>query len=885
MFGESRMSTDYCNGKRKTDFRKSKISHAIISSLLITPLWLNAAEQSSGEEEVEVLTVTAQKRVQNIMKVPVTVDSISNEEIKQSGSVMLADIDKFIPGFDFSDGDVTQAGVTMRGVSSPNISVGGDPSTATFFDGVYMPRAAQNVLFSDMERVEVLKGPQGTLFGKNAAMGVVNMIPNAPEDDDTGFIKGSFGSDNLQRIEGMINFTLSDDIFVRINGLSNTQDGYIDNVAQSPLMGKKSGDAGAKDHQAARVAIKWDVSSSTNVQFSYDWDKLDQAPGAAIGLSEYAQNPGDPFANTFANDVVDGVESRDMDAVTFKLNHQFDDKWSMMFISSKRSWETNNRIDEDGTANVTRYLDTDNHEDSDIFYNELQVNYNTEKFNYVGGITYSKENVHQTTFINTTTDTAARLVSGQLNDQLADGARQLFANSVGMSPDDVPQDTVDYLLALNGLPLDHLWDADQWSAALNMMGVAGDIMDYLAYVGAVPPGTPLTADIVRATGDATYDIVAQQLGIAEIFGPSYANQMWSENFINNGDFTSYGIYSDFDFQITPQWNVFFGLRHSKDDKDFSWQVSETQFAQVRPGVSNILFPARDTLEQSKSWSKTTGRLGTGYIINDDHMVFASVATGYKAGGFDSLNSPHSESDGSIIIDPSTGEPIDVSFAPEESMNIELGYKGFIFEDILTTFSMFHNVLDDRQVSKNSKPPGQNQAIPTIVNEDLTIDGFELSMNWQMTETFSAGMVTEVRNADVKTDSFYNDSGTLIEAGTTASDTNTSYTLVADWLPEVDSGSVIVHVDYVFRENARALEIGNDDWVNSIPHYFDDTKLLNARISWINDDETLEIGLWGKNLLDNRYSGTLGGRTKDILGTGYTSVNKGLESGIDIKYSF
>jgi len=164
----------------------------ILSTLAITSISIYAAEDTDSSEEADggVITVTAQKREQNIMKVPVTVDSIYDELIKQSGSVMLSDIDKFIPGFDMSDGDITQAGITMRGVSSPNISVGGDPSTAIFYDGIYLPRAAQNVMFSDMDRIEVLKGPQGTLFGKNAAMGVVNMVPNAPEADFERFSKG-----------------------------------------------------------------------------------------------------------------------------------------------------------------------------------------------------------------------------------------------------------------------------------------------------------------------------------------------------------------------------------------------------------------------------------------------------------------------------------------------------------------------------------------------------------------------------------------------------------------------------------------------------------------------------------------------------------------------
>jgi len=199
------MSIKQCSNKSIKPV--SLVAQAVISALAVTPLWLNAAQADiqASEREIEVLTVTAQKRVQNILKVPVTVSTITEDLIEESVSVSLSDIDKFIPGFEFSDSSMTQAGVSMRGISSPNISVGGDPSSATFFDDVYMPRAAQNVLFSDMARIEVLKGPQGTLFGRNAAMGVVSMVPKSPFADFEGFVKATVGSDNLQRYEGMIN--------------------------------------------------------------------------------------------------------------------------------------------------------------------------------------------------------------------------------------------------------------------------------------------------------------------------------------------------------------------------------------------------------------------------------------------------------------------------------------------------------------------------------------------------------------------------------------------------------------------------------------------------------------------------------------------------------
>ncbi|MCP4413938.1 MAG: TonB-dependent receptor, partial [Gammaproteobacteria bacterium] len=615
---------------------------SLLSILTVMPLWINAAEdvEQTGEND-SVITVTAQKREQNIMKVPVTVDSVYGELIKQSGSVMLKDVDKFIPGFDFSDGDVTQAGATMRGVSSPNISVGVAPSTAIFFDGVYLPRAAQNVQFSDMERIEVLKGPQGTLFGKNAAMGVVNMVPNGPEEDFDAFFKGTLGTDNLQRFEGMVNLEISENLYLRVNGLSNTQTGFMENVADSALnTGEEVWDNGDKDHQAVRIALKWDESAKTSVKLSYDWDQLDQAPIAAIGLSPFAENPSNPFVGTFANDVLNGGESRDMSAITLTIDHEINDNWSMMFTSSFRDWKTNNRQDEDGTQDISRYLDTDNHEDSDIFYNELQINYNSERFNYVGGITYSSENIHQTTYISTSTDTVARLATADINAALG---------QYGISP------------------MDYMWNAEEWASTLT---------DYLRLFDPEAPAiTPIMVIFSNGTPADTYDFVANEFGDQTIFGPSFAGMMWSENFINNGKFTSFGIYSDFDFKLTDQWNVFFGIRYSKDQKDFSWEVSETQFAEVRPGVSNVLFQPRAELWQSASWNKTTGRLGTGYQINDDHMVFVSYATGYKAGGFDSLNSPHNEANGEVIIDPATGDVVDVSFKPEESENYEFGYKG------------------------------------------------------------------------------------------------------------------------------------------------------------------------------------------------------------------
>ncbi len=858
------------NHKRLTS-KFNPITQAIISTLLVVPWSLSAAQTPEKIDEIEVVTVTAQKRVQNILKVPVTVSSISADTIEESSSILLSDIDKFIPGFNFTDSNMTQAGITMRGISSPNISVGGDPSSAAFYDDVYMPRAAQNVIFSDMARVEVLKGPQGTLFGRNAAMGVVNMVPNSPMADFEGFVKATLGSDDLQRYEGMINIPIADNFYMRANVLSNSQDGVVDNIARPEWNdNNKIWDLGERSHDAGRIAFLWDISSSTNFQIAYDFDDLEQGPPMAIGFSEFAYKGGkEPFSSKAENDVRKGVEKRDMYGVTAKLNHEFDEHWSMKYIASYRDWDTVNRQDEDGTADITRYFDTSNNEDSDIFYTELQVNYTSDKINAVAGFSYSKEDVKQTTELNLTADTAARIITGELNGFIYGGVAEQVAGMIGgnsdanaeaaFGPGATFDGVVDSFYSASGFPMDHMWNADEWAGALNALGFADPIM---AAIGM--PGVPLDAGIVEATGDVTYDIVAAQLAIAEVMGPSFSGQWWQESVNNTGDFKNWGVFADVDYKIDDKWSVIGGLRYSKDEKDFTWLIPTTTFAQLRPGVGNLLFQPTD-LKASDSWDKVTGRFVVSYQIDDDQMLFGSYSTGYKSGGFDSLT-------------PSTE-----SFEPEDTTNFELGYKGVLWDQVIANLSAYYLELDNLQRSIDSKTPDSPQAVPTIINEDREITGFELDIRWMASDSLTLGIVSEIRSTDNISPDFYNGEGDLIEATTTDTDTKLNYTLTLDWAPDFDYGTVNVHMDYVFLENSNDEQPGLEDYKKDVKAYFKDTSLLNARASWANDADNLEIGVWGRNLLDERYVLSIGGLTADVLGMTIGRIKRGLEEGIEIKY--
>ncbi|WP_340681091.1 TonB-dependent receptor [Paraglaciecola sp.] len=858
--------------------KKCLIAQALWFAFFYSPTILYAVEQDTQKNEFEIIEVTSQKRVQNVMKVPITVGIISADTLEESSSILLGDIDKFIPGFDFGDSSMTQAGISMRGVSSPNISSGGDPSSATFYDGVYMPRAAQNVLFSDIERIEVLKGPQGTLFGRNAAMGVVNIIPRKPIDDFEGFVKASWGTDSLARYEGMVNVPLSQNIFLRANMLSNSQDGFVKNISKPEWnQNSKIWDLGARHHNAARVALLWEMSAATQFQFSVDLDDLEQAPPMAIGLSQYAYNGGKtPFSDQTENDVRHGVESRDMYGVTAKLDHQFNDELSLKYLLSYRDWETINRQDDDGTADITRSFSTSNNEDSSILYTELQLNYVNNKFNAVAGFSYSKEDVAQQTELNFTADTVTRLTTGGLNNVIRGSfAQELAANLGGntdahaqaaFGPEATFDGVVDSLYKASGFPLDHIWNSNEWAGALNALGFAGTIMEAIGM-----GGLPLSGDVVLATGDLTYDIVSQQLGIAEIFGPSFSGQFWQENIINSGDFTNWGVYFDMDYELTEQWHILGGVRYSKDSKDFSWTIPETSFAALRPGVGNQLFPMVD-ITASDSWSKVTGRLVTNYQLSDEQMVFASYSTGYKSGGFDSL----------VPINQAAGEK---AFEPEDSANLEFGYKAVLNKTLSANISIYNTQLDNFQVSIDSKQPDSPAAVPSIINENRKIRGLEIDLRWLATAELTLGIVSDFRKTDVERPAFYDADGELKAAQNSSFDASMNYTAMLDWSHDFDFGLIGLHADYVYVENTNDQSAGLTDFQLAVKEYFKNKNDINLRFSWTSSSESLEAGLWVRNLTDERYIDGIGGLTANILGTPFGRINRGRELGLDLKYNF
>jgi len=797
-----------------------------------------AAQESKGYSiELEEIVVTAQKREQGIMDTPVTVNAFTAQDIVNTGALSIQDIDDFLPGVDIGDDSQssTQSGISIRGISSPNISSGGDPSVATFYDEAYVPRAATTIPFTDIARVEVLKGPQGTLFGRNATAGVINMVPNAPAEEFDAFVKVRAGNYNHQRLEGMLNFAASDSIFIRANALSSTRDGYNENVGIGP-------DTDDEDVQTFRLSALFNISEATSLQLSYDLEDRNEAATTSIGVSKYAYgaviDPAtgassvDPTRRVTSNDVEGARESRDMSAFSAKLNHQISDQWSLFAISSFRQWETFNLQDDDGTSDINRYFDTNNIEDSDINYNELRFHFEGDKTNIIFGANYSKEDIFQRTDTRASTDSWGYFWGGP-------GGLDLGGGSFDVSTTD-----------------------------LNVFGAVS--------------GQPLLPFFPETIIDQVYLGVSQAIAplvgfVPPLLPPRFNGQFWTESIENTGVFENFGVFVDGTYELNESMRIAAGLRYSKDEKEYTWQTFPVADQIDFPTVRNLIYtPPNDDFrkyEAQDDWSEVTGRLVYSWDISDDAMFYATYATGYKSGGFD-------------------GQSFDLlSFAPETIENIELGLKGDFFNNRMRIEgAIFKQDLQDRQQSVSLIPEGSSVAKPSVIGGDQDIEGIEIILSYAVLDTLRIGFNTTVRDTESIFERYIDAAGNPAGGVKSKSSADNDWALRADWTPQISKGSLLVHVDYVFDEFTSAFDDSLQSFINAGlisdgPWYQDDQKKLSARVAWLRDDDKLEVALWGDNLLDEDHADNPGGFTASTTGASLTRLNAPRTWGVDLRYSF
>ena len=238
---------------------------AILASSQVARAQDQSATVPGGLEEI---VVTAQKREQSLQEVPLSVAAFTGEMLDRAGVDSILEVSRLVPNLSVVRGNqVSNLRLSIRGVgTSGNTAV--DPSIGLFVDGIYVPRPGSVVAsFNDMAGVEVLRGPQGTLFGRNATVGGIIFRTADPTPELGGNVELQAGDYGMQKYTGVINLPAGDRLAFRLAGLYDSYDGY----GKNRFDGK---DFGSRDTTAGRLGMKWDITDALSWTLETDYSKI-----------------------------------------------------------------------------------------------------------------------------------------------------------------------------------------------------------------------------------------------------------------------------------------------------------------------------------------------------------------------------------------------------------------------------------------------------------------------------------------------------------------------------------------------------------------------------------------------------------------------------------
>ncbi|WP_313914560.1 TonB-dependent receptor [Tahibacter sp.] len=794
------------------------LRQAFVTTLAIASAPLHAQEEAT----LERIVVTAQSREQELQDVPIAIQVVDDKLIGQTTAYDLQDIDNFVPGLVVS-GQKTQPYFAIRGISTGDFGIGTDPAVGVYIDGVYSARSGGAVLaFNDVERIEILKGPQGTLFGRNSAAGAVSLITKQPGRAFEGRATTRFGSDGQRYLDALLNTPLGETMALRVSALRNQSDGWLRDAATGR-------DLNGEDNGAARAAFRWDLAPSTNAVLSWDHERLDQLARPAIGIVPLPPSPErptsppdprtylDPREAPVFNDVEGNEESRTFDGATLAINHDAD--WGHFTSTSAwREFDTINREDEDGTNRRELYLDTANIEDNRSFYQEFKFSGDTGTLNWVAGASYYREKAAQTSQVNVFTDSLDTLILNQ-----------------GLAP--TPTGT--------------------------LFGYFSDVL-------------------------GSFDVPL-----------SLRDHRWREEMINGADSRAYAVFGDTIWKLGERSNFTVGLRYTRDEKKFSWlngarsaPTLDSTIAQLLPFVAqlppelqeqalfalavaggDIVFANGDlegvTVRDNDAWSDISPRFVFDFHATPDTLLFASLAKGYKAGGYNSLD-------------------IGAKFDNEDVWNLEAGIKQVVPESNLQwNASIYHYVYSDRQAIRLD-PNSAGSGVPRYLvdTSDEKAWGLDAGLQWQPT----AALTLDANAAFI--DATYKDKVAASGAdlsGQATGEPYLSFSLGGQYRWDfADAGDLVLSLRHAYRGKSRCNADSQLQGDCSVSPNFDvgaAQQRTDLRLGWTDESRHWRVAAFATNLFDKRYVENVGNYTTDVFGTTYATISAPRMYGVELGYDF
>lgn len=346
---------------------KTKISCAIVTALALNPA---IAQEKTAKAQIETIQITATKRTESIQDVPVSVSALNGEALEVLGIESFSDYVEFLPNVIFQGTGPGQNEIYIRGAatSQTNIAVSSvqalQPSVAFYLDEQPVSMQGRNldVYAADMERVEVLPGPQGTLFGASSQSGTVRMISKKP--DHSGFAAGldvnigsTKGGEMSNSVEAFMNFTPTDELALRVVAYNDKQGGWIDNILNKPGEGGYTGSAVVIDRISGGV------------------------------LSDPQNTPVVPPKNDSL--VEDDTNDAIYAGVRFGMSYLINEDWSLLVQHTAQSLETEGVFAYDpnleGESSVNRFIPEDNDDEFGLTTWTLEGRLDKLEVVYTGG--------------------------------------------------------------------------------------------------------------------------------------------------------------------------------------------------------------------------------------------------------------------------------------------------------------------------------------------------------------------------------------------------------------------------------------------------------------------------------------------------------------------
>lgn len=647
------------------------------------PVW---AQGSGGSAlALEEIVVTARKREESLQEVPLAVTAISAEDIENRQVTSIDDIAKFAPGFVFAKtfGRATERPV-VRGLTSvlagTNASV--ESGVSYFIDGVYYQGDIGSLDMNDIQRVEVIRGPQSALYGRNTYAGAINFVTRKPGDEFRGRVNATVDTDERQ-FSGGISGPLSDKVSASVNFRYYDFDGQWKNELTGNLVG----------------------------------DEKTSSIGGVLNFTP-----------------TDDVE------VTLRLQHNEDDDGTRpLFFQSA---EFNNCFP--GTRSLASYNFTGSSNNNQwfcgevvarpIYLNDAPV---TQPVVPTAGIpgTITTLGAFPPTFTvvgvptSTYTDTRQGVVFSGVKRELDVGMMRVGWDIGGSGYN---------LIASGGWRNENRYTgADSDHSSVNIIGANVNGVQPMATGSSsgrdvfkdwsmeVKLASPTDRQFRWLVGGYRYnwDNKSYRMDFVSPWGQDNPQQIFT---IENR-----AIFGSVEYDLTDKLSASFELRRAtetKGQKDFG--ASATSTSSGRPNVqAGPLFLIYDSAVRGQDeWKSTTPRVTVDYKVNDDMTLFANYSKGYKPGGFN----------GSTAI--ANGRPADEAFRQEESLNYEVGMKStWMDRRLLLNVSVFKMEIDDMQLTTPILS-GTGAVTSLATNQgDGEIKGIEIESRFVATENLSLGL--------------------------------------------------------------------------------------------------------------------------------------------------